>query len=584
MSIKAAGVDPGQRQLNGPQTTGREYRNLSEVEFNMKRTNDVAIEMRDGTKLLADLIQPDAEGKFPALLAVSPYPRQIQDFGLPLGLIEAGASDFFVPRGYVHLIVNLRGTAGSEGEWTFMDQQERDDLFDLVEWAAAQPWCNGNVGMLGISYFAMTQLTAAVTQPPHLKAIFPLAVTDDPYDAAWHNGLLSSGFVSAWMPAIGIMSGRNPQMWRNDFFKLVREVFTTPMIHKKLEHANGEAITVILKKVMRSHYSEEPYGRLWQEMCIEHPTHDEFWDDRDQNARLGDVNIPVYLGCDWDNVPMHLPSTFKTWRGLAHNPNVRVAMLPPNSLTWPWEGLHYEVLAWYDHWLKGRDTGIMEGPPIRYTVPGVDGWRTSASWPPSESKLTAFALGADGMLSTAEGAAGSRSYLHLPADSGRPANANPPALPESLTWETAPMTAALDFAGDIELELDATITALDTGWIAALFDVSPDGEAVPITAGWLRATMSRLIEEKSEPGMPVLDSRKPIAIPVGQRVVYRMPLVANARRIAANHRLRLVLGSEDEKNKELAMLGFTHTTVREASLNTVYGTSRLLLPVLGIDK
>src|ERR1700758_4711045 len=99
MRVKASGVEPGQRHLNGPQTTGRDYRSLSKVEFNIKRTNDVAISMRDGTKLLSDLFQPDVAGQFPALLSVSPYPRQIQDFGVPLGLLEAGASDFFVPRG-----------------------------------------------------------------------------------------------------------------------------------------------------------------------------------------------------------------------------------------------------------------------------------------------------------------------------------------------------------------------------------------------------------------------------------------------------------------------------------------------------
>ncbi len=580
MTIKAAGLEPGQRRLNGPQTTGREYRSLSEVAFNTRRTNDVAIAMRDGVKLLADLFQPEAEGRFPALLSVSCYPRQIQDLGVPLGLIEAGASDFFVPRGYIHLIVNLRGTGGSEGVWTFQDQQEREDLFDLIEWAAAQPWCDGNVGMLGISYFAMTQLAVAVVQPPHLKAIFPLAVSDDPYDAAWHNGVLSSGFISAWIPVVGVMAGRDPQMWRKEIFKLIRDVFSLPRVHKRLEHFNGEAITVVLKQLMHTHYAEEPFGWLWQQICIEHPAHDAFWDERDQNARLGNVNIPVYLGCDWDNVPMHLASTFKAWRGLADNPNVRVALLPPASLSWPWESLHYEALAWYDHWLKGRDTGIMEGPPIRYVLPEADGWRTSATWPPPESKLTAFALRADGVLSQEEGAAGSRAYLYLPADSGRPASANPPELPETLAWETAPMTSDFDFAGDIELQLDATITAFDISWIVALQDVPAEGEPVTITVGWLRATLSRVNEEKSKPGTPVLECREPIAIPVGKRVVYRIPVTANARRIAVNHRLRLILGSSDEKDKRLEMLGFTHTVVREASRNTVFSASRLLLPVL----
>jgi uncharacterized protein len=119
MNIKASGVEPGQRQLNGLQTTGREYRSLSKPEFDIKRTNDVAIGMRDGTKLLSDLFQPDAEGRFPALLSVSPYPRQIQDFGVPLGLLEAGTSNFFVPRGYVQRIVNLRGTAAPKAHGYF---------------------------------------------------------------------------------------------------------------------------------------------------------------------------------------------------------------------------------------------------------------------------------------------------------------------------------------------------------------------------------------------------------------------------------------------------------------------------------
>jgi uncharacterized protein len=227
-----------------------------------------------------------------------------------------------------------------------------------------------------------------------------------------------------------------------------------------------------------------------------------------------------------------------------------------------------------------RDTGIMEGPPIRYVLPEADGWRTCAKWPPPESKLTAFALRADGVLSVEEGTPGSRAYIYLPADSGRPANANPLELPESSVWETSPMSRTFDFVGDIELQLDATITALDTGWIAVLFDVPPAGEPFAITAGWLRASLSHVNEKKSKAGMPVLECREPVPIPVGLRVAYRIPMVANARRIAANHRLRLTLASADQTHQKLALLGFTHTVVREASVNTIYTASRLLLPVL----
>ena len=169
--------------------------------------------MRDGIQLLADVHRPIKPGKYPVLIAASPYPRQIQDFGAPMGFIEAGTSDFSVPRGYVHVIANCRGTIGSGGTFGFFDGQERQDMYDLVEWAAVQSWSDGNVGMLGISYFAMTQLEAAVEQPPHLKAIMPFAGTYDLYSSSYHHGLLSSSFITPFLSMIGLTSKQTNHLW-----------------------------------------------------------------------------------------------------------------------------------------------------------------------------------------------------------------------------------------------------------------------------------------------------------------------------------------------------------------------------------
>ncbi len=149
--------------------------------------------------LLADVHRPAEPGRYPVLVAASPYPRQIQNLGAPAGFIEAGASDFFVPRGYVHVIANCRGTSGSGGTFGFFDSQERHDMHDLVEWAAQQAWSDGNVGMIGISYFAGTQMEAAVERPPHLKAIMPIAGTFDLYESGTHHGLMSSGFITPFL-------------------------------------------------------------------------------------------------------------------------------------------------------------------------------------------------------------------------------------------------------------------------------------------------------------------------------------------------------------------------------------------------
>src|SRR6478735_5470623 len=114
-----------QKQMNGPQTTGRDYRNLSAPEHAIRHDVNVAVPVREGTTLMADVHRPDAAGRFPALIAASPYPRQIQDLGAPMGFIEAGVTDYWVPRGYTHVIANVRGTGGSGGTFRFFDAQER---------------------------------------------------------------------------------------------------------------------------------------------------------------------------------------------------------------------------------------------------------------------------------------------------------------------------------------------------------------------------------------------------------------------------------------------------------------------------
>ena len=580
MSITASGVAPGECHLNGIQTSDREYRNLSEPTFEIEQVDDVAILMRDGANLLADIYKPNADGRFPALLAFSSYPRQIQNSRIPLGMVEAGASDFFVPRGYVHVIANARGTSGSDGTWTLLDHQEREDLYDLIEWIAKQPWCDGNVGMVGISYFAMAQIAAAVTKPPSLKAIFPLGTNESVYDVASHHGLFAESFISPWLSAVGVLSEKTNDLWRSRKIETVRTVLSNQHVHSRLAAVNGEALVSVLKNVIRSHFPEEPFGRLWQEVAVEHPTHDVYWDDRDCLALLSDVDIPVYLGCDWDNVIMHLPGTFTSWKALEHNPNVRMSLLPLGGLNWPWESMHYEVLAWNDHWLKGADTGIMDGPSIRYYLPDADEWRTADSWPPPESELVSYALRADGVLATDEGDPGSRSYLYMPEELGRPKNANPPELPDTLHWETTAEQEPWDIAGNIELRLDATITALDTSWIAVLYNIALDGKATPITAGWLRAMLRKVDEKTSVAGAPVVPCREPEVVPLGEPVTYRIPVVPNARRIQPGHTLRLSLTSCDQGKDAPTVLGFRHAPIGGGTLNTILSSSRLLLPIL----
>ena len=463
--------------------------------------------MRDGIELVADIFRPDADGSFPALVAASPYARQLQDVGIPAGFIEAGATDFWVPRGYVHVIVNLRGTGGSGGTFGFFDSQERRDMYDLIEWVAEQGWCDGNVGMLGISYFAMTQLEAAVERPPHLKAIFPFAATTDLYDAASHHGLASTAFVSSFLSMLGLTTSKSDKFYRSAPFAGLRRIMNQPRLHKKFATMNGESAKGMLNLLMKLPHPPRPWDELWLDAVVKHPLRDDFWDDRDLTPLLENIDIPVYLGCDWENAPLHLPSTFSALPNLAKSPCVRVAVLGKFGLTWPWESMHIEALAWYDHWLKGQDTGILDGPAFRYFLPQADEWKSVESWPPPEGSHREYALRADGALATAEGEPGQREYLTLGTGLNRPkpSEIDPPAI---LTWTSAPLDEDLDVAGDIELRLVASATALDTAWIAVVSDIAEDGSLVEhLSGGFLRASMREVDEDASRPGYPVLPCR-----------------------------------------------------------------------------
>src|SRR4029078_13669293 len=138
-------------------------------------------------------------------------------------------------------------------------------------------------------------------------------------------------------------------------------------------------------------------------------------------------------------------------QGLTNAPVVRVGMLGEFGLTWPWESLHVEALAWFDHWLKDRDTGILDGPAIRYWLPGAEDWRTTETWPPTSTVSRPMSLRADGGLGDDEGAPGERAFMGLgPALArARPSETDPPAL---LDWASAPLEHVLDVVGDIELD------------------------------------------------------------------------------------------------------------------------------------
>jgi hypothetical protein len=384
--------------------------------------------------------------------------------------------------------------------------------------------------------------------------------------------------MGAWIAGLGVMSGTDRGAFRGPLTRLASTVLRTPVVHKRFEAFQGEAAIATLGQFMRPDYALHPWEDLYDAAVVDHPFRDAFWDARNVTSQLPGVRIPTYLGCDWDNVPLHLPGTLRAFQALPRDAGHRMMILPRGGMVWPWESVHVEALAWFDHHLKGADTGIDEGAPLRYWLAGEDAWHEAETWPPPGVHWEELHLRADGALARDAGPEGARAYRHAPPDMMRPPNAHPPSLPDHLSWETPVLREPVDVVGPPCLTLDAATTAGDADWIVKLQRIDAAGAAHDLTAGWLRASHRAVDRERSRPGEPLHPHDRPEAVVPGAVTRYEIGLVGTAQRLLPGERLRVTLSSSDEGR---AMLGFEHLVLAQAATHRVHPSSVLEVPVLG---
>jgi predicted acyl esterase len=485
------------------------------------------IPMRDGVRLAADVFRPRASGqKFPVLLSLSPYTRGLQLTDVCLSQNEAGITQFWVPRGYVHLIVDVRGTNDSEGCYDDKGEKEQADYVDLIEWAGSQPWSNGSVGMMGCSYFAESQVLVATHQPEALKAIFPYDAFTDLYrNRNYHGGIPYTGFMWNWYSAVANLN----------------------LGSERVSDPSG------IRKMIK------------EGICYERPLDGDYYRTRSPYYRLDRINIPTYFGCDWNFWWLHLPGSFDGWEGVNGVP--KRMLIGPRPRPWrPFAVYHEEALRWYDQWLKCMDTGIMEGPPIQLYIQGEDCWRGENEWPLARAEWRRFYLGGpsgglEGKLAESSGSGGERSYVNAPMSKlyryGEP----------RLIYRSEPVEAPLEITGPLSLHLVARSSAEDTDWLLTFSDEAPDGSVRTLTAGWLRASHRELDQEQSKPGRPWHPHTQQVPLTPGQEEVFDIGLVPTCNVFQPGHRLRLEISScasaEDRTNYHDTLLIRAENTVLE---------------------
>jgi uncharacterized protein len=519
---------------------------------------NVLVPMRDGVRLAADLYLPDPDPgePLPVVMEYIPYRK---DEVVP----GTRFYDYFPRNGYIVARVDIRGTGGSGG--VNVDEyvlQEQLDGYDAIEWLAAQPFCDGHVNQMGISYGGFTSLQVATHQPPHLTSIIPMYFTDDRYtdDCHYRGGHLRKYYDVGHYGNFMIAYNALPPY---------------------PEWSGGDWATLWEEHIARN----EPYLLKW----LEHQTDGPYWRHGSVRDVADQIACPVFMIGGWrdgyPNPPLRLYQALDVPKKVLIGPWNHA--VPDVAVPGPRIDYLHEVVRWLDHWCKGQGTGVMDEPPVvvyvqHHEKPVVDRleaageWRAEVDWPPPGAGELTLHLGDEGALTDAQGAEGADDFEYVPTvgvmgglwsgglQFGLPGDQRPDEA-FSLVYSSPPLEEDVYVIGRPRAFLHVSSTATVIGLAASLSDVAPDNSSHLVAKGMLNATRRGSL---TDPG------------PLTPGEVYELEIEIDttAWKFPRGHRIRLAIASADWPNV---------WPTPEPATNTVHRgpdrPSRLVLPTVPPD-
>ena len=444
--------------------------------------------MRDGVKLRADLLRPAGQGPFATLVYRTPYDkaeerRTYSTFGRAL------------ERGYALVVQDVRGRYASEGDF-HPYEQESNDGYDTIEWAATQPWSNGAVGTFGLSYPGAVQWLAAVEGPPHLKAMVP-AMTFASQEGFVH---ASGAFDMSW---VGWVWNEIAPDRRH------RQHLAGPSNASEAAatwRTEGAAMLSVLPLDRMDRLRDiAPFYYEW----LRHPPDDPWWAWLDLRAKFGRTRAAVLNLSGWYDEGYGDEGAIINFQGLVAARQGQASGVA--LLLGPWAHgvedtgsavagerhfadnakIDYDgtVLDWMDHYLRGVRNGVGNGKPVRYYVMGADVWREAADWPPAAHRTAYYFRQAApqraGVLAPIRQGRGSSAFVSDPAhpvtntykDLGAHDYRALALRKDLLTFDSAPVAADTEVTGPIEAKVFVSCTCRDLDLWVRLYDVAPDGTA-----------------------------------------------------------------------------------------------------------
>jgi hypothetical protein len=526
-------------------------RDLHEVEVE----TGVAMKMRDGVELQADVYTPKESGEYPVLLLRLPYDKTCAEFQALMH------PEWYARQGYIVVSQDVRGRGASGGEFEPFHHEANDGV-DTIKACVKLKKSSGKVGTYGFSYPGYTQLLSATERPKGFTTMVPALTSDGLYDDwTYKNGVLQQAFVQGWAAYLSI----------NEVFRKGKPADVRPAIQRLTGICDSYDHLPItnhpdLPKKFNSFYYE------W----LKHPTYDAYWKKWQTSDRYGEIDVPALHIGGWYDI--FVEGNIRNFQGLREAAKTEEARAGQKLVIGPWYHMPWTqamgemdfgrearnhtddlMMRWFDHWLRGEDNGIMQEPKVSVFVMGANKWRQSDEWPFKNTNFTKFYMHSGGRANSLNGDGGLNRKLPesephdiyvsdpnypVPSLGGRscciaalapmgPMDQRPvETRNDVLVFSTARLAQDVAVIGPVDVTLYAASTANDTDFTVKLVDVYPDGRAINIVDSIQRASH----RESSE---------KPSAIKPGEIYEYNFRVGSTAIRFAKGHRIRIEVASSN---------------------------------------
>ena len=514
----------------------------SETRDGMRIDWNVPVTMDDGLVLRADVFRPIAEGRYPVILSYGPYAKGLafQD-GYPSAWqrmadrhpdVSAGSSNLYqswevvdpekwVPHDYACVRVDSRGCGCSPGFIDHFSPRETKDFYDCIEWAAAQTWSNGKVGLNGISYYGINQWHVASLQPPHLAAMCIWEGAADWYrDMTHHGGILCT-------------------FWENWYDMQVKTVQYGAGERGKRSRVHGELVCG------PQFLSEEQLAKNRSDFGVEifsHPLDDDYHKAR--SPVWSKVKTPFLSAANWGGQGLHPRGNFEGFTRAA----AKQKWLEAHGIE-HWTHFYTDYgrnlqLRFFDYFLHGKKNGWDKQPPVQLQVRHIDRFveRTENEWPLKRTKWTKFYLDPAGILGTNRSA---NRKTTLPFA----------AMGDGITFLTAPLERETEITGPSAVKLFISSSTSDADIFVILRVLSPDLKEVtfqgaidphtPVAQGWLRASHRQLDKKLSKPYRPYHTHSKKQPLKRGEVVELDVEIWPTSITIPAGYRIGLTVRGRD---------------------------------------